>query len=74
MALSSAARTGSKLLLAAAAAASLAACSGKSDEQPTYKADATDASGGELIVTDASSPAVDVNLPETPMTNVPAKP
>ena len=49
----------------------LAAC-GKSSE-PTYEADATDESGGQLIVQDADSAAVPVNLPETPMTPVPAE-
>jgi len=35
-----------------------------------YKADVTDQGGGELIVTE-QTPAVPVELPETPMTNVP---
>lgn len=48
----------------------LTAC-GKSSE-PTYEADATDESGGQLIVQDADSAAVPVNLPETPMTPVPS--
>lgn len=52
-----------------AAALMLAAC-GEADE-PEYEADATDVSGGELIVTD-ETPAVPVDLPDTPMTNVPA--
>ncbi|MDE8654580.1 hypothetical protein [Novosphingobium album (ex Liu et al. 2023)] len=58
-----------KLLLAAAGVIALAGCGSKSE--PTYAVDATDASGGELIVTDPSEPGVDVNLPKTPMTNVP---
>ncbi|MET1757073.1 hypothetical protein ABVV53_16655 [Novosphingobium sp. RD2P27] len=57
------------LLFAAAAALPLAACGGQ--EETTYEADATDVSGGELIVTEATSPGVPVDVPDTPMTNVP---
>ncbi len=39
-----------------------------------YKTDVKDESGGRFIVTDPSTPAVRVKLPETPMTNVPATP
>jgi hypothetical protein len=39
-----------------------------------YKADVKDESGGTFIVTDTSTPAVRVNLPETKMHNVPATP
>ncbi len=40
--------------------------------QATYKAGVTDASGGELIVTDRSTPQIeDLELPKTPMTPVP---
>lgn len=54
------------------AALALAACGG-SETEPTYEADATDQSGGELIVTDPSETGVAVDLPETPMTPVPAE-
>lgn len=47
----------------------LAACA---PEQPkNYETDVIDKSGGELIVEDENPKAVDVDLPETPMTNVP---
>ncbi|BBC71121.1 conserved hypothetical protein [Altererythrobacter sp. B11] len=52
-----------------AAALSLAACGGN-DTEKTYEADATDVSGGDLIVTE-ETPAVPVDLPDTPMTPVP---
>lgn len=42
-------------------------------EEPAYEAGVADASGGELIVTDPEETGVPVNLPETPMTNVPAE-
>ncbi|MEW9854976.1 hypothetical protein [Novosphingobium sp. M1R2S20] len=61
--------TTASLLFAAAAALPLAACGGQPEEK-TYEADATDVSGGELIVTDANSPGVPVDVPEVPMTNV----
>lgn len=51
-------------------AAALAAC--EKPQETTYEADATDQSGGDLIVTE-ETPAVDVDLPETPMTPVPAE-
>lgn len=41
-------------------------------EEPTYEAGVTDESGGELIVTDPDETGVPIELPETPMTNVPA--
>ncbi len=57
------------LLLAACPLLLLAACS---KPKPTeYQADVKDESGGELIVKDADAPGVPVNLPKTPMTNVP---
>ena len=43
-----------------------------SEEEPTYEAGVTDESGGELIVTDPEETGVPIDLPETPMTNVPA--
>ena len=57
--------------LAAAAALGLAACG----QQPAtdYETDVVDESGGELIVEDADQEGVEVELPETPMTNVPAE-
>ncbi len=47
----------------------LAACS--SEEAPTYEADATDESGGELIVSEEDPNAVPVTTPDTAMTPVP---
>ncbi|HTN15749.1 MAG TPA: hypothetical protein VL094_13175 [Sphingomonadaceae bacterium] len=45
---------------------------GKEDEGRTeLKADVTDVSGGELIVTEPTPGEVPVNVPDTPMTNVP---
>ncbi|MGX7896447.1 hypothetical protein [Tsuneonella sp. HG222] len=58
--------------LAAALGLALAACSDSAEEEPTYEADAVDESGGDLIVRDADEPGVAVDVPETPMTNVPA--
>ena len=49
----------------------LAACS-QGDEK-TYEADATDQSGGELIVVDEDANAVPVETPETAMTPVPTE-
>lgn len=63
--MTTAARSGLALL----ACAALAACG--SPEEPTYEADATDESGGELIVSDADAEGVEVDLPETEMTMVP---
>lgn len=60
----------SKALLPVSAALmlSLAACG--EAEETTIEPDVEDVSGGELIVTEPT-PAVPVDLPETPMTNVP---
>ena len=69
MALTSTANTSLKALLVAAAAFGLAACGEKAKEE--YKTDVTDESGGELVVEEPDPDAVDVELPETPMTNVP---
>ena len=52
-----------------AAALSLAACSGETEK--TYEVDATDESGGELIVADEDADGVPVDLPETELTGVP---
>jgi hypothetical protein len=60
------------LLVVAVIAWLLISRSGESEE-PTYEAGVTDISGGELIVTDPEETGVPVNLPETPMTNVPAE-
>ena len=49
----------------------VAACGGDAEEE-TYVTDTVDQSGGELIVRDADEPRVQVDVPETPMTNVPA--
>jgi hypothetical protein len=60
------------LIVVAAVAWLLVSRSGESEE-PTYEAGMTDESGGELIVTDPEGTGVPVDLPETPMTNVPAE-
>lgn len=52
-----------------AGALALGACGKK--EEPSYTADATDESGGQLQVTDQSSEGVPVNVPETAMTPAP---
>ena len=52
-----------------AAALALAACA--EAEDTTYEVDATDEGGGELIVTEQQPEAVEVDTPDTPMTNVP---
>ncbi|MCB2089280.1 MAG: hypothetical protein H6918_00345 [Sphingomonadaceae bacterium] len=52
-----------------AGALALTACSQQAEE-PTYEADATDESGGELIVSDVDPAAVPVDVPETEMTPV----
>jgi len=57
-------------VLVLTAGLALAACGGD-EAEPTYEAGVTDASGGELIVTDPSETGVPVKLPETPMTPVP---
>ena len=64
------AKNTTRVLLVAAAVVGLAGCG---SSEPEYEADATDASGGELIVEDADAPGVDVTLPETEMTNAPAE-
>ena len=51
-------------------ALALTAC-GNDQHETTYDTDVVDQSGGELIVTDPEADAVDVRLPETPMTPVP---
>lgn len=63
------ARTAFRAALVGAFAISLAACQA---EEPTMEPDAEDLSGGELITVPADAEGVDVNLPETEMTNVPA--
>ncbi len=60
-----------RLAVPALAALALAACG--AEEEKTYEADVTDESGGEIIVTDVDPAAVDVELPETEMTNVPVE-
>ena len=61
-------RTAMGALLALGGAALLAACGGQ--EEKTYEVDATDESGGELIVSDVDPEAVPVDTPDTEMTNV----
>jgi len=63
-------RNANAKLIAPLAALALAACGGE-EAEPTYEAGVEDRSG-ELIVSDPSAPAVPVDLPDTPMTNVPA--
>jgi hypothetical protein len=46
---------------------------GQEDVEPTYEAGVTDASGGELIVSDPDAEGVPVDVPDTPMTPVPAE-
>ncbi|UAB78689.1 hypothetical protein INR77_02865 [Erythrobacter sp. SCSIO 43205] len=50
----------------------LSACAGESEET-TYEVDAEDVGGGELQISEAQDDAVPVDLPETPMKNVPAE-
>ncbi|MFB0612211.1 hypothetical protein [Aurantiacibacter poecillastricola] len=54
-----------RTILPLAAAVVLTGCGG----EPEYEADAEDLSGGEFTTRDPDEPAVDVDLPETPMTN-----
>ncbi|MBH0113425.1 hypothetical protein I5E68_10740 [Novosphingobium sp. YJ-S2-02] len=61
-------RKASRTFVAIGALLAVAACS----QAPTeYEADVKDESGGQLIVSDANSTDVPVNVPTTPMTNVP---
>lgn len=57
-----------KALLVAATAICLSACD---RQEPTYETDVEDVSGGELIVGEETPGLPPVELPETPMTNVP---
>ena len=61
---------GPRIGLAMAAALTVAACS-QAQEEKSYETDVVDESGGELIVTQPDPDAVEVDLPETEMTNVP---
>ncbi|WP_394730495.1 hypothetical protein [Altererythrobacter sp. GH1-8] len=61
---------GSGLTLALVASFAVAACN--QAQEKSYEADVEDVSGGELIVSEPDPDAVDVDLPETEMTNVPA--
>ena len=56
-------------LLALGGAVLLTACA--EQEEKTYEVDATDESGGELIVSDVDPEAVPVDTPDTEMRNVP---
>jgi hypothetical protein len=61
-----------KILLPGLAALALAACGSQEEKAPpTDEVGATDVSGGELIVSTPDPNAVQVELPETPMTPVP---
>lgn len=53
-------------------ALALAACTGDADDR-NYETDVVDEGGGELIVTQPDPDAVEVDLPETPMTASPAE-
>ncbi|MBT2134825.1 hypothetical protein KK137_10805 [Croceibacterium sp. LX-88] len=59
-----------KFLFPLAATCALAAC-GQDKTERTFTTDTQDKSGGELIVTEQDPNAVQVNTPDTPMTNVP---
>lgn len=61
-------KTTMSALLALCGAALLAACA--EQEEKTYEVDATDESGGELIVSDVDPEAVPVDTPDTEMRNV----
>ena len=50
----------------------LAACAPEEEEDVTYEVGVEDVGGGELQVADPQPGDVPVNLPETPMKNVPA--
>lgn len=56
-----------RTLLPLGAALALVACG--EAEETTYEADAEDLSGGELQVADPDAEGVEVDLPETEMTN-----
>ena len=56
-------------VVAFAGAFALAACQSE-EVEPTTEVETVDVSGGELIATPADEEAVDVDLPETPMTPV----
>ncbi|MEL1252096.1 hypothetical protein [Aurantiacibacter gilvus] len=56
-----------RTLLPFGAALALVACA--EEEETTYEADTEDLSGGELQVADPAAEGVEVDLPETPMTN-----
>ncbi|MEL6878128.1 MAG: hypothetical protein AAGL68_08540 [Pseudomonadota bacterium] len=58
-----------RILAPVLAALALAACGEAGDT--TYDTDVVDEGGGELIVDQPDPNAVPVDLPETPMTNVP---
>ena len=51
----------------------LAACAPEAEEDVTYEVGVEDVGGGELQVADPQPGEVQVNLPETPMRNVPAE-
>jgi len=62
------------LALSAAALLALAACAEEPAEETTYEPAVEDVGGGELQVADPDAQGVPVDVPETPMTNVPAEP
>lgn len=65
-------KTGTGALATLSGAMLLAACGGAPEEK-TYEVDATDESGGELIVSDVDPETVPVDTPDTEMVNVPAE-
>jgi len=59
-----------RLIIPAAFALALAACTAE-EEETTYEPAVEDLSGGELQMADPDAEGVEVDLPETEMTNVP---
>ena len=55
-------------------ALALAACAPEAEEETTMEVGVEDVGGGELQVADPQPGEVQVDLPETPMKNVPAEP
>jgi len=59
------------LAIVFAPALGLAACAPEAEQDVTYEVGVEDVGGGELQVADPQPGDVEVNLPETPMINVP---
>lgn len=60
-------------LTLACPALALAACAPEAEEDTTYEVGVEDVGGGELQVADPQPGEIPVDLPETPMKNVPAE-